>query len=616
MSVVGLSMEGAQGVAAAMNALSQSVEQLAARQAANTRATVAGARASTQAASGMQSLAQQAQSGIQRVQGVAGAVQSLVSALGSHDRTAGLIASVAGTTAQFASMGSALGPGGAVIGGLVGLVTSLSSVVTEMQDVERAAREAATEIHNLAAARIAARTEERTATSILTGVGASDVSAPDLERRSEEARLRARAAEEEIARRQADLDRIRSSPLATAAATRSGRLGEAEAALEVARESLAHENAIVDGVRREVDARAAARREAEHMAELQAAEAEAARAEAAEYESAAEATAALDARHRRERARHGGSSDGDREAAARARASVEAADEFRRAVAAAEDRDRELRRLGDEARAAEAAAVAEFWAEQDDLRAAHDREVAEAALDAAKASSEHHRELLTETGNAAKDFATGYVSSIGEVIASWDALAEASRASGTTMLSTGRLMERGVTAIANNIAESVGGTMTSAFSSAVGAWLDGSKSFVEAAEEMAKGVIKALVQESIVQGVTELARGIADLASYRYDSAALHFAAAAAWAVVGGAAGAIGAATGAFGGGGKAEGASQREMADRDRERARDAPTGNAVINIYADGMPVTRSDFAAGMSRALRDTVRAGYLPAGALGR
>lgn len=578
MSVVGLSMEGAQGVAAAMNALSQSVEQLAARQAANTRATVAGARASTQAASGLQSLAQQAQQGVQRVQGVASAVQSLVSQLGSDNRTAGLISSVAGATAQFASMGAMLGPGGAVVGGVLGMAAGLRAVVT----AANAAAEAVTRL-NSASASVASRlgsaladpstmTEEQITALMTEGAESrrtllereaelletvNSVWGDDIERMNASVEAgRVRDQITVLTERIEALNALDPSALAREAPTSTGRVG-----IDVGTGGAGPGGEAIGRPTRGGGGRRPAP-EADPFDENAFLDSTGAMAEAEHARREAEALeAGLEAAHATEEV--------------------------------AERR----------ARATEAAAIA---------IAAHETEI----RDAAKASAAAHRELLNETGNAAKEFSTGYVSSIGEVIASWDALAEASRASGTTMLSTGRLMERGVTAIANNIAESVGGTMTSAFSSAVGAWLDGSKSFVEAAEEMAKGVIKALVQESIVQGVTELARGIADLASYRYDSAALHFAAAAAWAVVGGAAGAIGAATGAFGGGGKAEGASQREMADRDRERARDVPTGNAVINIYADGMPVTRADFAAGMSRALRDTVRAGYLPAGALGR
>lgn len=549
MSVVGLSMEGAQGISGALNALSQSVEQLAARQAANTRATVAGARASRDVAaanvaatSSVQALATATQTTASRIQGVAGAVQGLVSQLGSENRTAGLVASMAGTTAQFASMGAMLGPGGALIGGLLGFASAAASAIGTTEGLSEAAARLRGEVEGAAEALSRFETTRREGSLERAAAGYAGIEArlsgvaAETER---EARIAARIAEEglfggEAADRRASLllDEMMAEAGGGASARRGGggsRRGTPEAPVD--------ESAFADST-------------------FAMAEAEAARREAVNMAAEAEAT---------------------REAAERARA--------------------------------EDAADWEAWAERR-------REAQEAAAEASREWAEHERELLEETKSAHQDFATGYVSSIGEVIASWEALADASRASGSTMLSTGRLMERGVTAIANNIAESVGGTMTSAFSSAVGAWLDGSKSFVEAAEEMAKGVIKALVQESIVQGVTELARGIADLASYRYDSAALHFAAAAAWAVVGGAAGAIGAATGAFGGGGKAEGASQREMADRDRERARDAPTGNAVINIYADGMPVTRADFAAGMSRALRDTVRAGYLPAGALGR
>lgn len=607
MSVISLSMEGAQGIAQSISALSSSVETLAQRQAANTRATMAGARASGQAAAGMQGFAQQAQQSVQRIQGVAGAIQGLVSQLGSHNRTAGLVASVAGATAQFASMGSMLGPGGTVIGGLVGLVVGLRGVVAEMNDVETAAREAAAEVTRLASARISARTEARTSAGLLTG-DAGGLSESDLATRSEEARVRAEAAMDAIAPHAARLARLRGRGYGD---DDPGVVRE-ETALAALRASLAAQNAIVDGVRREVDARADAAREAEHMAELQREEAEALASEERAYADAAAATAALDARHRRERA--GGRRRAD-DPLSRDNATTEG-DLFglsgfdmnelfseERARVAEETAER-MGRIREED-----AADFETWVER---RA----EGFHATQELEREHAEQMRELSDAAKTAAVEFNTGYVTSIDAVAEAWRHANQAAREAGTGMLSTGRLLDRGLTAIGNNISEVVGGQMTAAFSSAVGAWLDGSKSFVDAAEEMAKGVIKALVQESIVQGVTELARGIADLASYRYDSAALHFAAAAAWAVVGGVAGGIGAATGAFGGAGKGqESASQKDLADRDREAQRGAAAGTTVVNIYTTGLPMTKSDVAAGTFRGLRDAQRHGYLGAGALG-
>lgn len=159
-----------------------------------------------------------------------------------------------------------------------------------------------------------------------------------------------------------------------------------------------------------------------------------------------------------------------------------------------------------------------------------------------------------------------------------------------------------------SVADTVGGTVTNAFKSAVGAWLDGSKSFVQAAEEMAKGVIKALVTEAIVQGVVELARGIADLASYRYDSAGAHFAAAAAWAAVGVVAGTVGAAVGAFGGGGAdkgSAGATTRDTANA-RDQRESQGGGNTTLYVYPGGY-ITKKDVTAGMIDALNEGARSG---------
>jgi hypothetical protein len=171
------------------------------------------------------------------------------------------------------------------------------------------------------------------------------------------------------------------------------------------------------------------------------------------------------------------------------------------------------------------------------------------------------------------------------------------------MLSMGRLMERSLVAVGNNIAETIGGTMKGAFEDALGAWMDGSKSFVQAAEDMVKGVVKALVIESIVQAVTEFARGVASLASQDYVAAPQHFAAAAAWAAVGVVAGGVGAGIGAFGGGGGGEkggasgGADARSLGrDSVREEAASAPV---TINVYPGGF-ITRGE----VSNAVMDAV------------
>lgn len=612
MSVVQLSQVGAQQVAQQIGALSSAVEQLAARQAANTRATQASARANTSASASMQSFAQSAQNGVQRIQGIAGAVQGLVSQLGSTNRTAGLIASVAGATAQFAAMGSMLGPAGTVAGGLVGLATGLISVTNELNDVETAALEARQEIQRLAAARITARTEASAEHGLITG-DAGGLSESDLATRGEEARLRARGAEDEIARLRVALDETGTGSHGIEYSTLTGAARErAEAALEAARETLREQNAIVDGVRREVDARADAAREAEHMAELARREADFLSSEAAAAAGAASATAGLDERNRARRDRRGGGGGDSRaddlaetyrrwEAEEDAFYAARDAAAFEATIAAIEAE----RRRGEELLATKrelAAAELELEREKQD----HLHEIAEEA-------AEVQAQLLADTSEAYAEF-TG-AQTIDRLVETWREYNEIAKAAGVQTASTGRLLERSLSVTASSIADSVGNKMTSAFSEAVGAWLDGSKSFVEAAEAMAKGVIKALTQEAIVQTVVELARSVASFASQDYAGGIAHAGAAAAWAAVGVVAGSVGAATGAFGGAGsKGEGASARDGASADRERSRDQQSGPTVVNLYYDGLPATQSEVASGVRRGLRTAQRHGYLPAGAL--
>ena len=214
--------------------------------------------------------------------------------------------------------------------------------------------------------------------------------------------------------------------------------------------------------------------------------------------------------------------------------------------------------------------------------------------------------MFAEQAEAMREFERGYVSSIDAVASAYDHLRDVSTAAANDVVRSGRFMERGMVAVGNNITEVVGSRMLGAFESALGAWLDGSKSFVEAAEAMAKGVIRSLVQEGIVQAVTETARGIADLASYQYATAGMHFAAAAAWGAVAGVAGAVGAATGSFGGSGAGAGSgpSQREMAERDRNDERGA--GTTVINLYP-GAFATEDERANALRRALNYNARMG---------
>lgn len=207
---------------------------------------------------------------------------------------------------------------------------------------------------------------------------------------------------------------------------------------------------------------------------------------------------------------------------------------------------------------------------------------------------------------AVQQFEAATHTSTDAVIQAWhdanEALAEASM----DMLSTGDLLRVGMVSVGNQIADTIGGTMLNAFESALGAWLDGSKSFVEAAEEMARGVLKALVIESIVQAVTEGARAIASAASYDFSGAALHAAAAAAWAAVGAVAGGVGAAIGGFGGGGKDAPSASTAVTPTDASTSAQQ-SQPMVINVYPGGF-ITRRDVSAGIVDALNEAGRDGY--------
>jgi len=274
------------------------------------------------------------------------------------------------------------------------------------------------------------------------------------------------------------------------------------------------------------------------------------------------------------------------------------------------------------------AAIARYAAEQELelVKAYEERARAEAELEAAataRAEAEREkneiqkeaererlaalRELEQAAIESSDTFRDSWRGSIDDVVDSWREANRAIRASNGQMMGSAALLEMSMRSAGNSIADTIGGTMVNAFESALGAWLDGSKSFVEAAEDMVKGVLKALVIESIVQAVTETARGIADLASYKYDTAGLHFAAAAAWAAVGGVAGAVGAGIGAFGGGGDKGGASAGAATvtptDASSSQGQQQPT---VINVYPGGY-ITRRDVEDGIVDALNSAAREG---------
>lgn len=274
------------------------------------------------------------------------------------------------------------------------------------------------------------------------------------------------------------------------------------------------------------------------------------------------------------------------------------------------------------------AAIARYAAEQELelVKAYEERARAEAELEAAataraEAESEKNeiqkeaererlaalRELEQAAIESSDTFRDSWRGSIDDVVDSWREANRAIRASNGQMMGSAALLEMSMRSAGNSIADTIGGTMVNAFENALGAWLDGSKSFVEAAEDMVKGVLKALVIESIVQAVTETARGIASFASQDYAGGAMHLAAAAAWAAVGGVAGAVGAGIGAFGGGGDKSGASAGAATvtptDASSSQGQQQPT---VINVYPGGY-ITRRDVEDGIVDALNSAAREG---------
>lgn len=267
----------------------------------------------------------------------------------------------------------------------------------------------------------------------------------------------------------------------------------------------------------------------------------------------------------------------------------------------AADAQAELAKAYEEREAAEAR-----LAEKAQERAEAEKEQLRAEADAQRERMQMLRELEQAAIDSGDAFRNSWHGSLDDVIDAWRQANRDLGAANRQMLSQTALLEVGMTSAANSIADTVGGTMVGAFEQALGAWLDGSKSFVEAAEDMVKGVLKALVIESIVQAVTETARGIADLASYKYDTAALHFAAAAAWAAVGGVAGAVGAGIGAFGGGGGGADKSASATVTPTDASAQQQAQQPSVINVYPGGF-ITRRDIEAGIVDALNAAAREG---------
>jgi hypothetical protein len=534
---------------------------------ASGRATAqAGAQASRglrDAGQTAQQLGQSVSTAAQRLQGMSSAVAALAGQIGARgaQQGASLIASMGGFIAQGAAMGSMFGPTGTVIGALAGAASAVASLAGEHRSAAEAARDQAT-----ATAELIAQMREQT-----------------------------RAYNVQFAAREGTLGRLALTDFDDAGLQAQSRDSRAAISpLEARRRAIENEGSIVtlggervavdrgedDRRRREAALAAVDAEIADARARIGAIDAEIARrrdeADAVGAAGRARAGAALVAEREREAER-------EAERGARRGRGLSDDDAIANEWAAAVERRRahneEMERLADAEKAREEALVAveiELGAakrqaaeEGRELQVEAAREAAELRQRELEQIREHHRELADAAKEASAAFRDGWTTSLDDVADRWREANVALRAAGQQQIGMGRLMERSMVAIGNNIAETVGGTMVGAFKSAVSAWVDGSKTFVEAAEDMAKGVIQALVVEAIVQGVVEIARGIADMASYQYATGAQHFAAAAAWAAVGGVAGAVGGAIGAFGGGGggagkdAAGGTDQRGLADR-----------------------------------------------------
>lgn len=543
-------------------------------------ATQAAGAAAVEAQSNTAAFGQRAQQLTQHVGSAANAIASLTARLGnsSGSQTAGLIGSTAASIAQFTALGAQLGPQGALVGGIVGAAVPAFEALARAQDGSRAATERLSQsLDDLIANANTAYQRMQQLQRLEAGGG----TAVEQAAYAQEAANRVQLATAALAGDTNALRELRAAGLtgvSDTAPTPFDRLRAAATGGPVLE--------ISDSERQALETvRQAAIRRFEHREELidQA------------IDSAAEAVATGGSASAR---RSGGGGRGTR---------APSLDDLMTRAAGSGDVSSILGGLATDAKSAETEAYVRQREQQlADLEKQRDLEAR--AAEATRAHAEAQRELSEAAMDAQHAFSDGYVTSIDQVVAAYQNANRAIRAANGEMLSSGRLLERGMVAAGNNIAETVGGTMKGAFESALGAWLDGSKSFVEAAEAMARGVLKALVTEAIVQGVVELARGIADLASYHYDSAGLHFAAAAAWAAVGAVAGGVGAAVGAFGGAGAGQqgAVTTRDTASASRERDNQSG-GNATFYIYPGGF-ITRGDMEAALVGAINSAGRRGY--------
>jgi hypothetical protein len=491
-----------------------------------------------------------AQNVAQRVQGMASQVAALSGRLGGGGigQAAGLVASLAGVTTNALAMGATMGPAGIVVGAISGLMPLLADWVGSNEHVGRSTIDLTDTQHNF---------------QIQLGHSADAVDA------LVEANRRLATQEAERSRIDQGLGSVdQQFAAANLAGARVGALRAQDAALRQERARMDETDWRNAERLHEIDVQRAAlatqirdaHAESQRLGQL------AIQAESDELEIQNDlVTTAMDA-------------------ANEAAHAADAAERHSHAARATAEHTRQTAISAAQAAASEQSFIAEM------MRAAHTDSLPGLGF-----------------GDAASDATIAQLATLGQRT---DHAASATR----SLISAQRDLAsqaRPTNAALASVASTVGGTFQSAFQGAVNAWLDGSKSFVQAAEAMAKGVIKALVSEAIVQGVVELARGIADIASYHYDSGAEHFAAAAAWAGVGAAAGAAGAAIGAFGGAGASTGAgaTTRDTASASRESQNQAANGSQYTFYVYPGNVITRADQAAAIQDVLDHGVRNGII-------
>ncbi len=553
------------------------------------RTTTAAARSSSAAVAGLGQSVQQVGQRTGQAVGALGQMATQLGSLAPAGSAAGSAISQLG--GAVGALSGAMGPLGVALGIATVAVAAFNTAVNYEANASRAAEEAARSqaeaLRGLATAAREARRELSAQRDIAEGqVGA--IGSDDLQQQAEERRQRVLQMERARAERLRGFGLSERGDGSVVRGSAGSLLGERAASLpagfeqntETSRAEIARLRAEVTAIEQELIARE------QTTADGQRAD------EAAALVAAGTPTAPTAPR------RGGGG------ARAAAGGGVNTTDAAEREMARRRDVEAELMKAAEERDAAEQM-LADKAQERADAEKERLQEGARVREEAAREAIATQRELEQASIEASDAFAASWRGSIDDVVDSWRDANRALRMSGGQMRSQADLLEMSMTSAGNSIADTIGGTMVGAFESALGAWLDGSKSFVEAAEDMVKGVLKALVIESIVQAVTETARGIASIASQDYAGGAAHLAAAAAWAAVGGVAGAAGAAMGGFGGGGGKDAAPSTAVTPSDAS-AQQQPSQPMVINVYPGGF-ITQRDVEAGLVDALNSAGREG---------